>query len=110
MALVLTDLCFRFDRRRRSAKPFRSRASQSRMQTLTTTNQTTCQNLHPKKKNELNKLLSKIDRLGGQPVTVRAVFQINTSPSEYRCIIAEFKKNNYRTTASTQHYKINFEN
>lgn len=59
-------------------------------------NQTTCERLPPQKRNKLNKLLEMIDNLGAGNVTVRVVFQQNTHPSLYQCILKEFKKHNYR--------------
>lgn len=59
-------------------------------------NLATCENLHPQGKNDLNKLLERIDNLGARGVTVRVVFQDKTNPSSYRCILKEFKKHNYR--------------
>ena len=59
-------------------------------------NPATCERLPPQKKNKLNKLLERIDKLGAGNVTVRVVFQQDTSPTLYRCILKEFKKHSYR--------------
>jgi hypothetical protein len=56
----------------------------------------TCVNRNPERRNDLNKLLERIDNLGARNVTVRVVFQQNTHPSLYRCILKEFKKHNYQ--------------
>ncbi len=59
-------------------------------------NPTTCDRLPPQKKDKLNKLLERVDNLGPGKVTVRVVFQDDTSPLLYRCILKEFKKHSYR--------------
>ena len=56
----------------------------------------TCANRNPERRNDLNKLLERVDNLGARNVTVRVVFQQNTHPSLYRCILKEFKKHNYQ--------------
>lgn len=59
-------------------------------------NSATCQILHPGRRNDLNKLLDRIDGLGTPGVTVRVVFQPDTSPLSYKCILTEFKRRNYQ--------------
>jgi hypothetical protein len=59
-------------------------------------NPTTCENLNPRRRNDLNKLLERMNNLGAGNVTVRVVFQQDTDPSLYKCILKEYKKHNYR--------------
>jgi hypothetical protein len=56
----------------------------------------TCANLQARQKTNLTKLLERIDNLGARSVTVRVVFQQDTHPSRYRCILKEFKKHHYQ--------------